>query len=677
MAIDTFSFAAQRALFMSLIRPIRDADSDQGRDLIRRVMSRMEYQADQTRTRINTLTDTDNFSKLRSDLVTFLRYHVGFTSELDNIVSRLSTATLTKLCTGAVQMWVRRGSPSSMKDMIRLLTGRNATYLDWFYFRALLADVPANSNHQMDGNTLALWRLDDAFSVWPRDISPNALHMTGVMGSFFPSPAAGLIGDGGASTYLIHLGTVLGWDTFDIPASVLLGECTVEAWIKLDPVYFPSFTGPWNTIFAHGGGENAGVNGACTIHTSVTNTGKLRVEWHGSGMPVGGVGAFTDTSGTILTAGVVYHVAFVRRFINNGTASQVSLYLNGALLSTSGALGNPNQAGLLFMTIGGDISNNPVCGFYGWLDDMRVSACARTATEIWTSYQRGVAGTTPALDDGDIPGGDLWIIGGDTLQDELTSHLRAMDPGGTDAQLMLDVVNLCRPLSERVEVSLLDFWDPTDDGTTKMLATTAVAVLPQAKSLLLPHNCVAAPNITILPTFTQSPGSADFSEYIVSMDVNFNAFAQHFRLTGLNSLPNAKMSADVWSNASASVVGKVTVNGFGLGGLGTGILATPTYDIQPGEWHTLRMYFKTYPALNYVYTGVLFDGNSVMDQAIPFNFAGIGDTAPAGGGWYVWDVDAAGANGIEIKNISSHRMPMRSAIVSPTGYSYSNNFLTG
>lgn len=125
---------------MSLIRPIRDADFDQGRDFLKRYLSRMEYNADQTRSRIQSLAQTDDFSTVPDALVKYLKSHVGFTDEMAGITNRLSTPTLRKLCSGAVALWKRRGTPVSLVNMIRLLTGRSVTYHDWFYYRTLIGD---------------------------------------------------------------------------------------------------------------------------------------------------------------------------------------------------------------------------------------------------------------------------------------------------------------------------------------------------------------------------------------------------------------------------------------------------------------------------------------------------------------------------------------------------------
>lgn len=64
-------------------------------------------------------------------------------------------------------------------------------------------------------------------------------------------------------------------------------------------------------------------------------------------------------------------------------------------------------------------------------------------------------------------GVDSWIIGGNlTDYDEYFSNLRIMDDGTLDSYLLVGLLDLVRPNSERLEIVLLDFLDMFSDSET-------------------------------------------------------------------------------------------------------------------------------------------------------------------------------------------------------------------
>jgi phage tail-like protein len=65
----------------------------------------------------------------------------------------------------------------------------------------------------------------------------------------------------------------------------------------------------------------------------------------------------------------------------------------------------------------------------------------------------------------DGQGNDGWLIGGETsVYDEFISNLHVMDTGTLDRRLLLDLVELSRPMSERIEVVISDLIDFFDGG---------------------------------------------------------------------------------------------------------------------------------------------------------------------------------------------------------------------
>lgn len=438
MPNDDYSYEANRTLFMSLIRPIRDGDFDQGRDFLKRYLSRMEFNADQTKTRIQSLEQTDNFATVQDALVKFLKSHVGFTSELDNITNRLSTATLKKLCSGAVALWKRRGTPVSLVNMIRLLTGRSVTYRDWFYYRVLIGDSAA----------------------------PD-------------------------------------------PNSMILGE------------------------------EQSGFD------------------------------------------------------INLG---------------------------------GGSVS----------------------------------------------------------VFDEFYSQIRMMDPGipsfgsaGTDAQLLLDIANLCRPVSERIEIALLDFWDTFADGSLSRWQPNLGLNASVANGIAtVPPGAGGAPNLRqIRFDGAGLPIWDDYTEYVVGMKIKFSGTGPVSFTLLQDNLGSIQVAIQATLDGRGGTISIPHVIDFANGEDGGAFGAFGTI-IKFGVWYTFRIWVRGGDGAGNFGVRCTLDGNLLCEVYANLNsFIVDPSDAPRHGTWSFFN---ASGGDVQITNVETWRTPrMRFATIGPSGYSYTDNYLTG
>lgn len=124
-------------MYRALIQPLRDADTTL---FLQRFLQRPQEQFEALVARIKSLSDTDSPDTIPAALLTYLKDHVGFTSELDAITSRLDTVALRRLIALAVRMWKQKGTSAGLLDLIRLLTGKSAVYYDWFHYRNILGE---------------------------------------------------------------------------------------------------------------------------------------------------------------------------------------------------------------------------------------------------------------------------------------------------------------------------------------------------------------------------------------------------------------------------------------------------------------------------------------------------------------------------------------------------------
>ena len=138
-------------LYNALIRPLRQMDRDEGRELLRRMLIGPQAQFEQTEADIQTLPDQLDPSTIRSDLLPYLLAIVGFTTELRSIIDRLSEIQLRRLILVAVPLWKERHTERGLVNSIRLLTGRTAFVTSWFGYRNILGEAMIGEDQLVEG----------------------------------------------------------------------------------------------------------------------------------------------------------------------------------------------------------------------------------------------------------------------------------------------------------------------------------------------------------------------------------------------------------------------------------------------------------------------------------------------------------------------------------------------
>lgn len=128
-------------LYRALIRPIREADYKDGKEFLKRFYIGIQQTHNDIAELVASVWDNHNPETCSSDLLIYLKDIVGFDVEYDHITSRLSVADLRRLISLAVPLWKERFSEIGIVNLIRLLTGKNAVFYNWFYYRSILGET--------------------------------------------------------------------------------------------------------------------------------------------------------------------------------------------------------------------------------------------------------------------------------------------------------------------------------------------------------------------------------------------------------------------------------------------------------------------------------------------------------------------------------------------------------
>lgn len=259
----------------------------------------------------------------------------------------------------------------------------------------------------------------------------------------------------------------------------------------------------------------------------------------------------------------------------------------------------------------------------------------------------------------DLLGNDNWIIGGEvSLNDEFTSHLRLMDDGTLDEQLLLDLLSLFRPTGERLEVALLDHLDQFDQNLDRWTTATGYSspgtLDADNKEMVLAAGQGMRPIIPRFPTPAEQFDVAVSYKFKLDSATSEHVFDVCFidannKLTWTLKSGSPEFTLELW-------VGGVLI------GSGT-LAANPYFDIIPDVWYALRI--ETFNDVTYGTIMRLFlDGCNIFGDlpTDPFN-----GTVQLG--------SKAGGGEVRIDNFEAHCGKLRFATIGPDGPVVTDNFI--
>lgn len=128
-------------IYPFLIEVIREADQVEGNQFVERFLEGPQAVWDDIDAKIKALPDLWSVTAIEDRLLIYLKWIVGWTSELDNITDDLDAATLRRLVASSVPFWKRRGTEDAMIDILRLTTGARLRVWNWFDLRWVLGET--------------------------------------------------------------------------------------------------------------------------------------------------------------------------------------------------------------------------------------------------------------------------------------------------------------------------------------------------------------------------------------------------------------------------------------------------------------------------------------------------------------------------------------------------------
>lgn len=148
--------AARGELYSAIIRSIRESDSQEGTLFLKRLLGASygnapvarepdeggpEWWVHETRRKIQVeLPKLDDPETMPDWLVKHMLPQVGITKSVGFLSRGRTPRDLRRLLLLAVPMWKEKGTPRGIVGSVRALTGRDATYHDWFEQRSVLGE---------------------------------------------------------------------------------------------------------------------------------------------------------------------------------------------------------------------------------------------------------------------------------------------------------------------------------------------------------------------------------------------------------------------------------------------------------------------------------------------------------------------------------------------------------
>lgn len=451
-------------MFKFLHRPLRVQDKKEGDQFLERFMVGPQAIFEDTQAKIKTIPQILDPAKVRVDLLQFLKDHVGFTKELNNITADLEENDLRKLISLAVALWKQVGIEPGYSNIVRLFTGKSARIFNWFDFRFIVGEkafgeeqlgedpwlisVPGvEASSDASNNVVDLITFED--NVKDRSLSRNNGLVTGDV-VFFDVPSAGF--PQGSEKFAKFFGGVVtqpNSDKYDFS-----GDFTIEMFIRT------TILQSGKTLFKKMNGSGKGAK--IEIDTG-TNTINFELDDGSTSI----VGSLTPSAN--IDDGSPRHLALVV-----DRANGVRLYFGGSessSLISLGALGDVTNSGII--VIGGSAIG--VGQYSGDIDNFRIAL-----NDVYDV-------TTAIL----LPPITGFIEFQEEQLDEYFTDVRIVDEGDLNKTLILRILNLIRPVSERLNVIFIRFFDDFIDGAGNFeILTGSISVNTSIQLVLAPSTIV-------------------------------------------------------------------------------------------------------------------------------------------------------------------------------------------
>lgn len=128
-------------IYRFLIEGIREEDQTNGAQFVERFLNGPQQAWETTDAAIRALPDMWSVVQAEDRFLPYLKWIVGWTSELDYITDDLDSTTLRRLIAASVPFWRIRGSEEGLADILRLTTAARLRIWDWFDLRYIVDEI--------------------------------------------------------------------------------------------------------------------------------------------------------------------------------------------------------------------------------------------------------------------------------------------------------------------------------------------------------------------------------------------------------------------------------------------------------------------------------------------------------------------------------------------------------
>lgn len=519
-------------LYRFIHKPIRAQDKIEGKLFLERFTFGFQRQMEEAFGKLDKLVDL--YNPALTPQPRFLKDIVGFTSELDKITNDISDADLRKLIQLAVALWKEKGLEVGYKDIIRLFTGKNSRPFNWFDYRLIVGEkaigeeqlgedswlisVPGVEGSTPGGNVVLLFPFENTLK--DRSIISNLVEQHGDVDFYALGPVTG------SDHYLKFQGGFL--SLADHVAYDFSGDLTIEGYIRTnisqDAVLFRKAFGSKIIELRYKSSTNQIIYTLSDGVTTVTET---------------------LTAAADLDDDTWRHLALVV----NRTDGKARLYFGGTEATPGallGALGDLTNDGLIYV----GAKSPSVDLFQGDLDNFRVS---RSAQYVIT----GASIPVPSVS---------FVQYQEEQLDEFYTDIRVVDDGNLNRTLVRRILNLMRPISERLRIIYIRAFEDFSFGKGD-LTSLVLGSFIQDSDLKMPAGATE---------IMETTGSADWVDpvlqvrvkvesgdsfgirflvqdslnyYFFKIDVTAQTATLYKVVAGVPSVIGAPQAVDIWPNS--------------------------------------------------------------------------------------------------------------------------------
>lgn len=159
-------------IFDYLILPIREADQREGNDFLKRYLLGPQNVWEDTDQKIKDIPQLWSVVDCPDEFLKFLKWIVGWTSELDSVTQDLIFDELRRLISISGRLWKLRGPEDTVVDVMRFATGQRNRVWNWFDFRWVLADEGGEPDNITKPNGYLKFEINGILGTTPRPGTP-------------------------------------------------------------------------------------------------------------------------------------------------------------------------------------------------------------------------------------------------------------------------------------------------------------------------------------------------------------------------------------------------------------------------------------------------------------------------------------------------------------------------